>query len=439
MKKFSLGKGSVAKYIEIKANLDYKLTIDTPVEIVLGKNSSVFSLGHIEYTDVELEDNDYDVIINRSITSKKTLCLVENFILNDVNKDYFGAIHFAKEVTNYSDFDIVISAKSIHNLKSSQTNIVLNANDLITKDENCIHINTYDNLYIFENFRTTNELIFRVNSHDDADIRFITFSKQLKSDVEYRIFVCEKLTNGKQICYKASFDSKKRVFHKLKNDNCMSLACVMIANDHRLIGEVFQKDENKLYTFATDNTFAVTGKYLSFKLQNETIEEKNNFTIDFDCETSVISLFNSTIFWGENTYRNILVPKGAKTVTLPACFSYADVMFTKERKRTVREERLGNNILNKVTYYQKKGNRKKLLVTFPGFAENGKAENQFPITFSKSKEYDFYNCHFLSFLDENSAKGTYMQYNDDFELCKQSIINVIKNKLNELNITVKNL
>ncbi len=436
MNKFVLNKGKYIKYIEITntSNMNYKLSIDTNVEIILNKNVVVSTFGSIEYTDVILEENEYDIIINSSNTSKKTLCLIKEFTLIDETKDYFGSVYFAENIVDYTGFDIVISNQVIANLTKEQTNIVLKTDSSILSYNNVIQIKAYVDLNIFNSFKESHEINFRVNNCEDDNISFFTFSKLFDITNLNMVYVCENLADGKFTSYKENFESKKQLLYKVKNKNCMTLSCVIIGENYRLFGNVYYKNENKSYILSNTNRFEVKGKYLSFTLNNKYLEKENIFNINFETENEIISLFNSTTYIGENTYRNILVPVGAKFVILPNIYSYSNVEFTNKRNRTKREIELATNELNKVTYYQKEGYLKKLIVTFPGFAENGKKENQFPFTFAKAKDRYFYHCNFISFLDENSTKGTYMQYNDNFELYKETVIEIINNKLVELEI-----
>ncbi len=181
----------------------------------------------------------------------------------------------------------------------------------------------------------------------------------------------------------------------------------------------------------------VEGKYLAIVVNNPVENPVNNpIEIAVTCadgKTDTIILYTEYI--GKNHYRNVMLPNSAQSVRITTTAQIIDLDFSNTRNKTKREQQFLTETIDEVpiSYLEKPG-QKKLIVTFSGFAQSGKLENMFPVTFAKANEDEFYNATILSIIDEYDLKGSYMQYDDNYQRTLPAVIKFINKKMEELDI-----
>ncbi len=178
----------------------------------------------------------------------------------------------------------------------------------------------------------------------------------------------------------------------------------------------------------------VRGKYFSLKVINKIENPKINpfeiYMIDESGEKQRIVLY--TEYPGENYYRNILIPQGKKYIEINSTMDIIDYSFSDSRNKTLREEKFVNESFSDVNFsYLEKPGINKLIFTFSGFAQSGKLENMFPVSFNKAVNEAFYNSTIVSIIDEFDLKGTYLQYDDDYKEILDVVEKFIRSKIKE--------
>ncbi len=178
----------------------------------------------------------------------------------------------------------------------------------------------------------------------------------------------------------------------------------------------------------------VKEKYFSLKVNNKIENPKINpfeiYMIDEFGEKERLVLYSE--YPGENYYRNILIPPGKKYIEINPTVDIIDYSFSGSRNKTSREEKFINEIFSDVNFsYLIKPGTNKLIFTFSGFAQSGKLENMFPVSFNKAVDETFYKSTIVSIIDEFDLKGTYLQYDDNYQEILEVAEKFIKAKMAE--------
>ncbi len=178
----------------------------------------------------------------------------------------------------------------------------------------------------------------------------------------------------------------------------------------------------------------VKGKYFNLKVKNQIENPQINpfeiNMIDTGGRKKRIVLY--TEYSGENYYRNILIPQNTEYIEIISNMEVIEYSFSNLRNKTLREEKFINEVFSGVNFsYLEKPGTKKLIFTFSGFAQSGKLENMFPVSFNKAVEEKFYNSTIISMIDEFDLKGTYLQYDDNYREILGVVEDFIKSKMEE--------
>lgn len=435
-RKFILKKGEAKKYFEISyATQKYRLIINCDCELHLSEECHITDEKVLcaEESSLNLYGAAFALITGD--TPKKSLCMIDKFELLDKYQSFWGNIYFSPQSID-KNFDIVLTNPHVEYLSLENTlHLEYNEKGISSKIKNRYVITDFHDLYLLFPKKQITNIIFRVAKYNEErnQVRMVSFSRYWIANEIDRVYIKETLPNGKEYIYPAYLFSEKGVFHFIRNQDFKKLTCLFFTNGMLHIANVFYKVENYDFNLESENVLDINGKYLSFTVDNLTTEKNLGYELEFYSENTYEKLFVSTSFFRKNYYRNIIVPKEATHLKLPNSIKFSECRFTDKRERTNREKVLSQNSDPEISFYEKKGTIKKLLITFPGFSDNGKLETQFPITFSKSKEEEFYKANFICFFDENSTRGTYLQYDDNFQPLQEKIIKIIREKMKYYN------